>query len=277
MKRFLSLSVFTALFIVAPLASAQDGDGYNEGVSRNHVSADNTWANRSLTPHKLQLQIFAGPTSHQALSIRGGAQEFGLTIRHSHPRHNQVGIPLGLSFGVLDNLEVGIGLPIYLSPGDFGDLPLWVTYRFMEGNFQMGAQLALFLPTSSDFGLQVGLPMMYSNGHIRVDTGVFARFNFSDPVVTSVFVPARIGFQITDGLYAGAQTELRVSVYRSYAYFNMPIYGFVGYTLNGGLGPIDLGFRFGFDNFIRAGRGIDRPVELRNFSFALGANIGIQF
>lgn len=277
MKRFLSFAILSALVAIAPLASAQDDGTYTEGVNRSHVSADNSWANRTLTPHKLQLQIFAGPTSHQALSIRGGAQEFGLTIRHSHPDHNQVGIPLGLSFGVLDNLEVGIGLPIYLSPGDFGDLPIWATYQFLEGNFQMGAQLALFLPTSSDFGLQLGLPMMYSNGNIRVDTGVFARVNFSSPVASSIFVPARIGFQITDALYAGAQTEFRVSLYRSHAYFNMPIYGFVGYTLDGGLGPIDLGFRFGFDNFIRAGHGVDRVVELRNFGFALGANIGIQF
>lgn len=275
MKRFIFLGMLSAIFTIAPLASAQD-DGPSGVVDRT-VAADNSWANRSLTPNKLELQIFAGPTSHQALSIRGGTQEFGLTIAHAHPDHNRVGIPLGLSFGVLDNLEVGIGLPIYLSPGDFGDLPLWATYQFMEGDFQMGAQLALFLPTSSDFGIQVGVPMMYSNGNIRVDTGVFARFNFSSPVATEIYAPARIGFQIMDALYAGAQTELRVHIHDSHTNFNMPIYGFVGYTLDGGLGPIDLGFRFGFDNFIQAGHGVSRAVELRNFSFALGANIGLQF
>lgn len=275
MKRALFFTAIAAMLSLAPLASAQDDN--SAAPARAQSASSDAWASRSLTPNKLQLQIFAGPTSQQALSIRGGTQEFGLTIRHRHPDSNRVGLPIGLAFGVLDNLEVGIGLPIYLSPGDFGDLPIWATYQFMEGDFQMGAQLVLFLPTSSDFGVQLGLPMMYSNGRIRVDTGVFAKFRFSSPVATEIFAPARLGFQINDALYAGVQTELRLSLYKSHAHFNMPIYGFVGYTLNGGLGPIDLGFRFGFDNFIQAGDGVNRAVELRNFSFALGANIGLQF
>lgn len=275
MKRALLLTTIAAMLSFASLASAQ-GDSSATPARAQNTSGD-AWASRSLTPNKLQLQILAGPTSQQALSIRGGTQEFGLTIRHRHPDNNRVGLPLGLAFGVLDNLEVGIGLPIYLSPGDFGDLPIWATYQFMEGNFQMGAQLALFLPTSSDFGLQLGLPMMYSNGRIRVDTGIFAKFHFSSPVATEIFAPARVGFQISDALYAGVQTELRLRFYRSHTHFNMPLYGFVGYTLNGGLGPIDLGFRFGFDNFIQGGEGVRPVVEARNFSFALGANIGIQF
>lgn len=276
MKRTLLFTAIAAMLSVASIASAQD-DTSTAAPTRVEAASGDAWASRSLTPNKLQLQIFAGPTSHQALAIRGGTQEFGLTIRHRHPDSNRVGLPIGLSFGVLENLEVGIALPIYLSPGDFGDLPIWATYQFKEGNFQVGAQLALFLPTSSDFGIQLGVPMMYSNGNLRFDTGVYAKFTFSSPVATEIFAPARLGFQITDALYAGAQTELRMLIYKSYAHFNMPIYGFVGYTIDGGLGPIDLGFRFGFDNFIQAGDGVHRAVELRNFSFALGANIGLQF
>lgn len=269
MKKLLSLVVLTGFLAVGSFANAQS--------DRGKASVDNTWTGRSLTPKKLQLQILAGPTSHQALSIRPNSQEFGLTIRHTHPSHTQLGLPLGLSFGVARNLEVGIGLPIYLTPSDFGDLPIWATYQFLEGSFQMGAQLTLFMPTRGDFGLQLGLPMMYSNGRVRIDTGLYALFVFSKPGAQSVYIPLRAGFQIADAVYAGVQTELRVSSHGSGSRFNMPLYGFLGYTIDGGLGPIDLGVRFGFDNFLRAGADVGNVMELRNFGLAIGANIGIQF
>lgn len=296
MKKVLSCAAGAAILAASFAASAQTGQIERSGstastvpasssnISAHEARARNAWAARNLTPYRMQLQILAGPTSGQALSINGAAPEFGLNfLRRDYGDTSEVivAMPLGLAFGVMDNLEVGIGLPIYFKPGDFGDLPLWATYQFMNGPFQMGARLALYMPTATDFQLQAGLPMLLRTGTFRLDTGVFAHFAFSDPVQTRVFAPLRIGFQISPELYAGVQTELGVSFIKvldeSFVNFTMPLYGFVGYTLHGGLGPIDLGFRFGFDNFINAGDYVGDTIEAGNFSFAVGANVGLQF
>lgn len=291
MKKVLTTAAATALLAASFTAQAQSGQlQRSDSAAQTHTAANtaarNAWAARNLTPYKMQLQILAGPTSGQALSINGARQEFGLNfhrVGNSDVSNLYVSMPLGVSFGVMDNLEVGIGLPIHLKPGDFGDLPLWATYQFKNGPFQIGARLALYMPTATDFQLQAGLPMLLRTGTFRLDTGVFAHFHFSDPVQTELFAPLRVGFQISPEFYAGVQTEFRLQFLKdpffdeTNTYFRMPLYGFVGYTLSGGLGPIDLGFRFGFDDLVFAGKGVDDNIHAGNFSFAVGANIGLQF
>lgn len=283
MKKFLALFACAALLATSVSASAQTGqsDSSAPAVSADQQRLRNAWAARNLTPYRMQLQILAGPTSGQALSINSHSPEFGLNImRREFGGTGDVGVamPIGLAFGVMDNLEVGLALPIHLSPGDFGDLPLWATYQFINGPFQVGARLALYMPTATDFQMQLGLPMLLRTGTLRLDTGVFAHLRFGDFGHHTVFAPVRLGFQISPELYAGFQTAANVHIPEGGSViFTMPLYGFVGYTLHGGLGPIDLGFRFGFDNFINAGEAVDSTVDAGNFSFAVGANIGLQF
>ena len=276
MKKVLAFLAGTAILATSVIASAQ--------ADPTDVRARNAWAARNLTPNVMELQILAGPTSVQALSIAQGG-EFGLNIhRHDYGFGNDVsvGMPLGVAFGVIDNLEVGLALPLQFKPGAFGDMPIWATYQFKNGPFQIGARLALYLPTNGTFQIQAGLPMMLRTGSIRLETGFFAHFRVQDfGGHHTFFAPLRVGFQIMPELYAGVQTAVNVHLRSgggsSNALVQVPLYGFVGYTLAGGLGPIDLGFRFGFDQFVTGGGGNGAHVDGKNFSFAMGANIGLQF
>ena len=291
MNKFaLSTVVATSLAAMSFSAFAQSGEveGRQErrvsSAASSDVAARNAWAARNLTPFRNQLLILAGPTSTHALGVNApglfGPGEFGLNINvwaDNGFSDTSVGIPLGFAFAPIDDLEVGLGLPIWLSPGDFGNMPLWATYQFMDGNVQLGARLTLYLPTQSDFGIQLGLPLIFRTGKIRLDSGAYVTFGFSDPVLTNISVPLRMGWQMGDALYAGFQTGVQLNVANSFTDFSMPLYGFVGYTLQGGLGPIDLGFRFGFDRFVQAGDLAGDAINVHNFSFALGANVGLQF
>lgn len=235
------------------------------------------WTQRELITPKLNLNVLAGPTSEVGLSV-SPYESFGLQIR-AQGGDAYVAMPLGVSFGVIDNLDVGLGLPISFKPGAFGDMPLWATYRFFQNdNVEIGARVTLFLPTNGLFVFQAGLPVRFHNDALRLDTGFYFRIFATNPAYVEFFIPGQLGFQIQDQLYAGLQTELHLITGRGGSVFGMPIYGFVAYTLTPSFGPVDLGFRFGFDDFLRAGTDQSgNPFYFKNFSFTLGANLSVQF
>ena len=314
-----ALVAAAAALCLSTTAFAQDDEPVSDGGGGGLTAptGERIWANRSLVQPRGQLQILSGPTGVQAMSVPGfmsmGVGSFGIDIYRMGLRYSvDTGFgsvsfsggssftswPIGVSYAPIDNLEVGIGLPIQLSPGGFGNLPLWATYQFMDGGVQMGARLALYLPTQTGtggfgnlFGIQAGLPVMLSLGTMRIDTGAFINVyiptgEFSGDPTVSLEIPARIGFQITDALFAGAQTGIYIPGFDG---VEIPLMGFVGYTLNPQFGPVDLGFRFGFDRAIWFGNALDqtgfaRPngpraggVDFNDFSIAIGADLAIQF
>lgn len=291
MKTTLGISAAALVASVGMTAFAQDS---GPRALASAAGGQDAWANRSLVAKPMELQILSGPTSVQGLSIThplftGANTDFGINIRHFRDRYEtplgdlvykdtMAAWPIGVSFGVIENLEVGMGLPLYLSPGDFGDLPLWVTYKFLDGNVQLGARFALFFPTHTEFQLQAGLPLMARVRNMRIDSGAFFHFAFYDNVYTSIHMPLRLGWQVTQELYAGLQTGLDFGLQSDFFTFRMPLMGFVGYTIpNKSRATIDVAFRFGFDQFIKAGDGVENGVDANDFSVAMGANFGIQF
>lgn len=294
MRKFLGLTVAVLLLGVFSSASAQ-----TSARSASYESAGrNAWANRGLVTNAMELQILTGPTSVQGLSLlspyfgraQNASSEFGINIRHFRTRYDgpgnttqvvadtQASWPIGFAFGPIDNLEVGMALPLYLSPSDFGDLPLWVAYRFKDGNTQIGVRLALYMPTATEFQMQLGLPVMVRAKSFRLDTGAFAHFSFYNNVITLLKAPLRMGWQVTPQLFAGFQSGLMFTLARNFFHFTIPAYGFVGYTVpTQGSSVIDIGMRFGFDHFLSFGDGPNDEFDLNDFSIAFGANFGIQF
>lgn len=298
MKTFAAFCTASAMLLTAGIASAQSGQIQRSSDTQTRASATtsaqaqteaefrarNAWAARNLTPYRMQLQILSGPTSGQALSIWRGRGEFGFNFAHvdekvgaTRVKDNNLALPIGLVFAPVDNLEVGLALPIGLSPGSFGDMPLWATYQLSNGPFQIGIRGAVYLPTDTRFQAQVGLPMLIRTGTVRVDTGAFFHFTFYDKVQTDITVPLRLGFQLSPEFYAGFQTGANITLLAGNVAADIPLYGFLGYTLHGGLGPIDLGMRVGFDQLGKIGDQPNTGVDANDVSFAIGANVALQF
>lgn len=339
MKKLVSVAGTLALLASAGVAHAQSGKVEYRATSpaaRSEKPIPNraSWASRNLTPHRMQLQVLAGPTSVQALSIRGGfsslqggPSEFGLNVRHyrTHWKESvtlgpltvsetreysstQTSLPIGFAFSPINNLEVGLALPFQFGVATdnpayafddkptkaFGDMPIWATYQFKNGPIQLGLRLAVFIPTQTDVQVQAGVPFMFRNGKIRVDSGVFFHFTANDPTMTEVLVPLRMGFQITPELYTGFQTGMNLGFYDGSSNITLPLFGFIGYTLPTSVGPIDIGMRFGFDQFAKGGDFADGPgyfartvrphnvqhgggIDANDFSLSLGANLALQF
>ena len=189
--------------------------------------------------------------------------------------------PVGFSYAPIDNLEIGLG-------AHADNVPFWLTYRFLDGDFQMGARFAVYIPIDGTVGLQFGLPMQVRAGRVlRLDTGMFvtAFFPEGNDAIVSMHAPLRFGFQLSDVVFAGVQSGVYIPDFDG---VEVPLMGFVGFTARTGPGPIDIGFRFGFDRFFWAGEALDqapmRPdgprgagVDVNDFSFAIGFDIAVQY
>lgn len=277
MNAWISSLVVAGVALTSVSALAQD-----KVARRVHTPETAAWTARNLTPNRMELQVLAGPTSVQALSIM--PNEFGIGVEHyagKNASRTRAHFAFGAAFAPIDNLEVGIAFPNNFD-GYYGSVPTWATYQFMNGPFQLGVRVALHLPTSrfERFGFQAGLPLMYRNGQIRLESGVhFSVYTF-DPALFRFDVPFRLGFQITNEWYAGFETGVKLATSDGLVGMSMPLYGFVGFTFLTDFAPIDFGIRMGFDRLVNATNDDLLPVDTINgryFSFSTGANLAIQF
>jgi len=166
------------------------------------------------------------------------------------------GFAIGAAFGVIDDLEVRATLiPIRVTPGGgFGQMGIGATYRFMRGNFEVGADLALGIPTEGDFGITPSLVGLLHSGNFRLDVGAGVALVFSDPEVgKELQIPIRANLNFQDAFYAFLATGIFLPNFDN---LRVPLGLGAGYTIAKGPVPmLDLGFSFTFDNYLRTGFG----------------------
>ena len=272
MKRFI-LPVLLVAFTAS--ASAQDtyaeetyeaetyeADPVQEAVVAPDSGMQLNYVRRGLTLPKMTLR---GDLTLGITGGGGGTTDFSMSI--------------GGSFGIIDNLEVGIsswrmgtmrgpfGPPGSLSGlislrftngFAFGDIPLWGRYRILDGKFELAVELGLLIPTNSFFGLWAGVPMrIHLSDSFTIDTGVHFGVSFvTGGAFTDLRIPVELNFGIGDAMYVGLNTGLGVADFEG---IYVPLGAQFGYTINLGDGNplLDLEAEFLFPNFIRTGFGGD--------------------
>lgn len=144
---------------------------------------------------------------------------------------SSLGLALGGAYGITDDLEVGATvIPLTLTPDFAFNAPsVYGVYRFVRGAVDVGAQLALTLPIDREFGLGVGVPVLFHLGETaRLDTGAFLGLTFGDPLGKGLTVPIAFTFNLNDHLFVGARTGILLPDFDAFA---MPLGLSVGYTL----------------------------------------------
>ncbi len=244
MNTLLKLTLIGAALAAAP-AFAQDGT-----VTLSETS------NGGETP-----AIDAAPASGGRYAIKYAARPLTLskmTLRAEadflFPRLVDfgVGLRVGAAFGITDDLEVGATiLPLALSPNaGYGDIPVYGRFRFLKGNFEVGAQLALNIPTSTDFGLTPGLVAVLHSNNFRLDVGLNFDVRFSDPdAITSLLIPITASLNFSDNFWAQIRTGINVPNFDGLV-VPLGIGGF--YTIAKGDVPmLDVGATFDFPSYIQ--------------------------
>jgi hypothetical protein len=146
----------------------------------------------------------------------GGPQQLdenrGLRVRVDHDvDQTSAWLGLGLAVGVADAVELGgLLLPLRLTPGsDVDDLEMYGRFQFLDGDFEMGGQVTLQVPTMTDTGLGLGFPMSIHVGRrLRIDTGAELELLFSNPTVTSLDAPLAFTWDVGRSGFMGLRTGL---------------------------------------------------------------------
>lgn len=210
---------------------------------------------------QLPLSYAQRPLTLTRHTLRG---DVDLTIAHlqvsvlgTTASSTAVGLALGAGFGITEDLEVGATvIPLTLSPDFQYNAPsLYGMYRFVRGTVDVGARLTLIMPVDRDFGLNVGVPVLFHLGdNARLDTGAFLSLNFGDPLGKALSIPVAFTANLNPNLFLGARTGF---ILPEFDRLVMPLGVYVGYSIAGGGGatPVaDITASFDFPLFLATGR-----------------------
>jgi hypothetical protein len=177
------------------------------------ISGSEGYAQRPLTLAKGRMRVDLGPSDFGYMD--SGMLNSGRGLRIDVPEQGDalVGLGMGVALGVVDKLEAGLLLlPFRLSPDfDFADIEAYGRYAFLEGRYEVAAQLTLNIPTDTEFGFGLGLPTLFEIGDsVRVDTGAELEILFFDDTQVNIDVPAAFSVVIAEIAFIGARTGLFV-------------------------------------------------------------------
>jgi hypothetical protein len=176
---------------------------------------------------------------------------------------------LGLAYGATEDIEVGgLLLPLRLGPDTtVDDLELYGRFRFLRGDFEMGAQVTLQLPAETTWGLGLGLPMLaHATQRMRIDTGIELEILFWDAdTEVSLDLPLAFTWDVGRIGFLGPRTGIYVDDMNALL---------IPAGIHGGVvvakGHLDVGGWFMWPGFIGTER--DDPFDVRAFELGFGLN-----
>lgn len=139
-----------------------------------------------------------------------------------------LGMTMGGSIGVLDDLELGINnyrigsslqqryeglVPVIFSPSaGFGNMPVYGRYRFMEREkLDLAGDLIFVLPVDSAFALEMALPFRIKpNDRLSVDTGLEVRGTFGSAKRADIRIPAIVNYNFSDRAFISGETGVQL-------------------------------------------------------------------
>ena len=194
--------------------STRDGDVVSTEVDSPDVEAasDTAWTYpKSYSVRPLTLQ-------------KGMVRANGIVTVWDDGVDTLVGLTLGGSIGITDDLELGInnyrvgsslqqnyeGLVALVFTPDFGygDIPVYGRYRFLHREkLDFAGDLIFVIPVNSSFAFEVDLPFRIKpNDRLSVDTGIEVRGTFGSASYADIRIPAIVNFNFSDHAFIAGET-----------------------------------------------------------------------
>lgn len=202
------------------------------------------------------------PLTLQKHAVRGnfnvaiaGSCQIGVAFVVGFTNQTCAALDFGGSFGVLDDLEVGINgqrfgaaplfkgstpnlgtglLPIVVAPaGDFGDIPMYVRYSFLKkDNWELAVDGVLLLPSNTDFAFTAGVPIRFTGiDNLSIDLGANFTVVANGQAWVDLTIPVRVTFNITDEVFINGGSGLGFTRLGGPNDIEIPIAIGGGYTL----------------------------------------------
>ncbi|MCA9602195.1 MAG: hypothetical protein R3A78_08405 [Polyangiales bacterium] len=190
---------------------------------------------------------------------------------------DMVALSIGGAYGITDDFEVGgILLPLALNPSSgFGDMSVYGRYRLSGGNTEVGLQAAIQIPTNTDFGIGVGLPVRFHlSESMMLNTGVEAGIIFATgDAGIGLNLPLEFAVNVMPNVFLGAFTGVNTALNpNALKLISLPLGVFGGYSLDlGNKMLLDLSGQFAFQNFLQFGDYAGDTVVTDGWAITLGA------
>lgn len=246
-RQLAKVGLMLASLLILPQAAYAQG-------AKIVMSGSEGYAQRPLTLPTGHVRVDLGPPDFGYMDHGLLNNRRGLNILVPSRGDASVGLGLGAAVGVMENLEVGtLLLPFALSPDfDFGDIELYGRYEFLQGRYELAAQLTVNIPTDTDFGFGIGVPALFEIGDsIRVDTGAELEVVFYDDTQVNLDIPAAFSVEVADIAFVGVRTGLFV---RDFDDIDINLGAQAGVTL---LKMVDLTASFNWPFFISSRNYLD--------------------
>ncbi|MDP6944912.1 MAG: hypothetical protein QF464_12240, partial [Myxococcota bacterium] len=135
----------------------------------------------------------------------------GMGIGHAQGLEPAFGMMGAASFGLSNDIEIGtVFLPLQLSPVVAYDLPSFhAIIRAKHGEYELGVstELVVGIQDSSSWIFSIGSPTLIRSGKwLRIDTGGYLDFVFSNPLSFNLRAPLDLHFQFTDEFFGSVYT-----------------------------------------------------------------------
>jgi hypothetical protein len=252
MKKLMTLALVASLCMTQTAFAQEEGDAA--------VAEAGTSSSYSVTVAERPLTITGGSLNADANLLFAGG--FTMDI-----------LEIGASYGIMDDFEVGLSLPLTVGlldvPATAGDMTVGAVYRFMDGDFEMGAALDIHIPLNTNFGLSVGAPLQYRAGMMRLRSGVMLNMEFADAMVLGAEIPVGVDLALTESFNVGVNTGFNIASFDGFAWA-LPLGVDVGYTFGSGSPVADLSVRFAMPNFAS-----DAGLDAGNYTVGLMSRIYI--
>lgn len=272
--RTLSALSFTIVTAMSGTALAQiEPIGVDPAAAEEVVVPGETYVERGLTLPQRTLRVDLGPYE-QGINNSGfingpqGSQyglHFGQTriaVDGGGSTHDGIAtMGFGVSYGILDELEVGANLiPIAIdsrfgtwsgTDSGFANLTFYGRYSFLNSDsVQIGAQLAMSLPTGvSAFGMGLGLPVNFNLGKLRLETGFeFEMFFQEGDELFTIDIPIAATVSLGENAFVGGHLAITLANL-SDLFLILPLGAHGGYSFRGGAVDADITATFSYSIF----------------------------
>lgn len=202
-----------------------------------------TWTERGLTDPRVTLRIDGGPPDRTLLDSGTLGRGYGFRLEgRNDPDDVTAFMGIGVALAPADRFEFGVlAIPLRLTD-DAAYLDMELYFRgvfFRARRVEIGGQLLVQVPTFDDFGIGIGVPMLFRlHQRVRLDIGVELELVLEDDPASpgdddlqpNLDMPIALYVNVTPRFYFGFRggfTLYDVDV------IEVPIGGLVGFTVGG--------------------------------------------
>lgn len=145
----------------------------------------------------------------------------------------------GASFGVGSDVELGLVLPVQISPnGNLRDPRAHVTFQFHNAEVEAAVFGVVQVGLWGGTELTTGVPIYWhASRTVRLDTGGYLKLTFSDASRIGLVLPAQLPIQISPEFFAGPEAIFEIGDL-SEPGAGLNLGGFLGYTIEASEGSV---------------------------------------